>query len=82
MTTNNLIPLHDPKVPPSNLTDKELIAHIRDRYPRLGPTLGVLLQRFEDGASRMHDCGTVSFPGFEPAQMSCPHCGSQLKLAQ
>ena len=62
MTTNNLFPLHEPKVPPSNLTNRELVAHIRHHYPRLGPTVGVLLQRFEDSDRRLLDGGAVSFP--------------------
>lgn len=77
---NNVVitPVRPSGVPPSNMTDDEIISFIKTAYPRMGPALGVLVQRFEDAVDRLE--GRSPFDSFKPDRVSCPHCGSALLL--
>jgi hypothetical protein len=61
-----------------HMTDDELIRQIEHAYPRLGPQLSTLVQRFKDAVDRLE--GREPFPDFAPVHTSCPHCGSTLLL--
>lgn len=67
-----------PSVPATHLTDDELIRQIEHLYPRLGPALSTLVQRFKDNVDRIN--GTKPFESYTPEQASCPHCGVTLLL--
>lgn len=76
MTNVRLFPVHPVAPPPGNLTDQELITMVQTRYPRLGPLLGVVMQRYQELADKVG--GKVSFPDFHGEKIECPHCGGAL----
>jgi hypothetical protein len=62
--------------PPSSMTDQEVINMTLTRYPRLGPLLGVVMQRYQELTDKIN--GKVSFPDFHGEKIECPHCGGAL----
>lgn len=76
MSKVRLFPVHPAASPAGNLTDDELISMARTRFPRLGPLLSVVMQRYQDLSDKVQN--RVSFPEFHGEKIQCPHCGGAL----
>lgn len=70
--------VRDCGVLPPHLTDDEVLSVVKTHYPRVGPMLSILFQRYQQAIDRLE--GRAAFPDFKKDRVSCPHCGSALLL--